>query len=233
MIKVEEYPPLYFLDDSQFPDPYEDFIADGLVGVSLDLSADKLLSGYSKGFFPWYQDMDGFFHWFMPEQRMILRCENVKRTKNLRKKLRSQNWEFKINSNFPEVIKNCAEIKRPKHMGEGTWINKDFITFYKELYNLGFVLSIESYFKGELVGGLYGVIIGKYFSGESMFAKKSDASKLALIFLCDLFLDNGVEWIDCQTGSEHLQRMGAEVIPKKEFLEMLSKIETKKEKNDD
>jgi len=159
---------------------------------------------------------------------MILYTDKVKKTKNLRKKLRSKNWEFKINSNFDEVIKNCATIKRPAHMGNGSWITKDFIEAYTNLYNLGYAISVESYFQGELVGGFYGVKIGNYFSGESMFAKKSDASKLALIYFCDLCIEEGIGWIDCQSGSDHLLRMGAEKIKKTEFLEMLKGIEWKK-----
>jgi len=220
MIRVDDEYPLYFLDTLEFPNPYEEFL-DGLAGASNDLSPQRLLKGYSNGFFPWYQADDGMFHWYQIPNRMILYTDKVKKTKNLRKKLRSKNWDFRINTNFDEVIKNCATIKRPEHMG-GCWISDDFIQAYTQLHKLGFALSVESYFQGELVGGFYGVGIDKYFSGESMFAKKSDASKLALIYFCDLCQDNGIEWIDCQSGSEHLLSMGAELIPKTEFLEKLN-----------
>lgn len=220
MFKVNQFPPLYYLDDFNFPNPYEEF-EDGLAGASPDLHPQRLLNGYSKGFFPWYQADDGLFHWYNIDERMILYTKNVTKTKNLRKKLRSKNWDFRINTNFKEVIKNCATIKRPEHMGNGTWISDDFIDAYTTLHELGFALSVESYYQGELVGGLYGVGIGKYFSGESMFAAKSDASKLALIYFCDVCVDNGIEWIDCQSGSEHLERMGAIKIPKYEFIPML------------
>jgi len=221
MIRVDNIHPLYFFDDYKFPSPYEEFL-DGLAGASADLHPKRLLNGYSKGFFPWYQAEDGMFHWYQIPKRMILYTDKVKKTKNLNKKLRSKNWEFKINSNFEEVIKNCATIKRPSHMG-GSWISEDFINAYTELHRLGYAMSVESYYQGELVGGFYGVGIGKYFSGESMFAKKSDASKLALIYFCDLCQDNEIEWIDCQSGSEHLMRMGAEMIPKTKFIPMLEK----------
>lgn len=219
MIRVDNLYPLYFLDDYNFPSPYENF-HDGLVGASNDLDPQRLLNGYSQGFFPWYQAEDGSFHWYQIDNRMILYTDKVTRTKNLNKKLRSQNWDFSINQNFEEIIKTCATIKRPTHMG-GTWISEDFIKGYTNLHNLGYALSVESYYKGELVGGLYGVGIGKYFSGESMFAKKSDASKLALIYFCELCQENGIEWIDCQSGTEHLVRMGAEIINKNQYLEML------------
>jgi len=225
MFKIESDYPLYYLDDFEFPNPYEEYL-DGLVGASPDLHPQRLLNGYSKGFFPWYQAEDGLFYWYQIPQRMILYTDQVRKTKNLLKKLRSKNWEFKINTNFQEVIKNCSTIKRPSHMGD-SWITQDFIDAYTQLHKLGFAMSVESYYQGELVGGFYGVGIGKYFSGESMFAKKSDASKLALIYFCDVCIDNEIEWIDCQSGSEHLMRMGATKIPKTEFLEKLQKA-TKK-----
>jgi len=220
MYKVYDNPPLYFLDTFEFPNPKDEYDENGFVGASPDLAPQRLLNGYAKGFFPWYQAEDGMFHWYIPNYRMILKTDEVKITKNLRKKLRSSNWEFKINTNFKEVIKWCANIKRPPHMG-GNWISNDFIEAYTNLHNLGYALSVESYYKGELVGGFYGVGIGKYFSGESMFAKKSDASKLALIYFCNLCIENGINWIDCQTGSEHLERMGAKKISKEEFLDIL------------
>ena len=221
MIRIDNLYPLYFLDNYDFPSPYENF-SEGLVGASPDLHPQRLLNGYSQGFFPWYQvEDDKTFHWYQLDKRMILYTNKVTRTKNLNKKLRSKNWDFSINQNFEEVIKNCANIKRPAHMGDGTWISDDFIKAYTNLHNLGYALSVEAYYQDELVGGFYGVAIGKYFSGESMFAKKSDASKLALIYFCDLCQENKIEWIDCQSGSEHLIRMGAEIIEKNKYLEML------------
>jgi leucyl/phenylalanyl-tRNA--protein transferase len=221
MIRVSKTPPLYYLDDYEFPNPYEKF-EDGFVGASNDLDPERLLKGYSKGFFPWYQSEDGLFHWFNIDKRMILYTNQVKKTKKLLQKLRSNNWDFRINTNFKDVIKNCATIKRPIHHGE-SWITPEFIEAYTKLNELGFTLSVESYFKGELVGGFYGVGIANYFSGESMFAKKSDASKLALIYFCEVCEDNGIKWIDCQSGSEHVMRMGAVKIDKIEFIPMLEK----------
>ena len=230
MYKVDDDYPLYFLDDFEFPNPYENF-CDGLAGASNDLHPQRLLNGYSKGFFPWYKTQEGSFHWYNIDKRMILYTDKVKKTKNLNKKLRSQNWDFSINQEFEAVIENCATIKRPIHMGDGTWISEEFKEAYTNLHKLGYAISVESYYKGELVGGLYGVGIGKYFSGESMFAQKSDASKLALIYFCELCYENGIKWIDCQSGSEHLQRMGAEIIPKTQFLDMLQKAINVRENN--
>ena len=220
MIKVNEYPPLYLLDDFTFPSPYEDF-EDGFIGASYDLHPKRLLEGYSRGFFPWYQDEEGLFHWFILNERMLLKTDEVKTTKRLRQKLRSSKWDFKINTNFGEVIRYCAGVKR-KHE-DGTWINKDFIDAYTKLYELGFAVSVESYYEGELVGGFYGVAINKYFSGESMFHLKSDASKLALIYFCDLLRENGVKYIDCQVPSEHLASMGGKVYKREEFVPIIQR----------
>ncbi len=218
MIKVNENPPLYFLDDFEFPNPYEPF-EDGFVGASYDLYPERLLEGYMRGFFPWYQDNDGMYHWFVLNERMLLKTDEVKTTKKLLRKLRSKKWDFLINTRFDDVIKYCAESKR-KHES-GTWINRGFIKSYSELHKLGFALSVESYYEGELVGGFYGVAINKYFSGESMFYLKSDASKLALIYFCDILKQNEIEFIDCQVPSAHLASMGGKVYKKEEFIPMI------------
>lgn len=219
MIKVRDFPPLYLLDDFNFPSPYEEF-DDGFVGASYDLHPKRLLEGYSRGFFPWYQDDEGLFHWFVLDRRLILKVDEVKVTKKLAQKLRSSKWEFKINTRFNDVINYCSNVKRKD---SGTWINGAFKEAYSKLYELGFALSVESYYEGELVGGFYGVAINKYFSGESMFHIKSDASKLALIYFCNVLKENGVEFIDCQVPSAHLQRMGAKIYEKKDFIPMIQK----------
>ena len=224
MIKVNDFPPLYLLDDFVFPSPYEEF-EDGFVGASYDLHPKRLLEGYSLGFFPWYQDSDGLFHWFVLNERMLLKTNEVKITKKLARKLRSKKWEFKINTRFDDVINYCSNVKR-KHEN-GTWINDEFKKSYKNLNELGFALSVESYYEGELVGGFYGVAINSYFSGESMFHIKSDASKLALIYFCDILKQNGVEFIDCQVPSEHLASMGGKIYKKEEFLPIIQKASGK------
>ncbi len=220
MIKINDKPLLYLLDDFSFPSPYEDF-EDGFIGASYDLHPKRLLEGYSQGFFPWYQDDEGLFHWFVLNERMLLKTDDVKVTKKLRQKLRSNKWSFKINENFDKVIRHCSKVKR-KHE-DGTWINQSFIDAYTKLYELGFAISVESYYEDELVGGFYGVAINKYFSGESMFYLKPDASKLALIYFCDVLKENGVEYIDCQVPSEHLGRMGGKIYKKEEFIPIIQK----------
>jgi len=217
MIKIRENPPLYLLDDFAFPSPYENF-DDGFIGASYDLHPKRLLEGYSRGFFPWYQDDDGLFHWFVLDKRLILKVDEVRVTKKLRQKLRSKKWEFKINTRFNDVIRYCANVKRKE---DGTWINDAFIQAYTNLYELGFAISVESYYERELVGGFYGVAINKYFSGESMFHLKSDASKLALIYFCNILKENGIEFIDCQVPSAHLLKMGAKIYEKKDFIPLI------------
>jgi leucyl/phenylalanyl-tRNA--protein transferase len=219
MIKVNDNPPLYFLNDLEFPNPYDNYENDGFIGASSDLSVDRLLSGYSQGFFPWYQDEDGMFHWFVLKERMLLFVDDIKITKKLAQKLRSDKWEIKYNTNFDEVIKNCSTVKRKRE--DGTWISDDFINSYSALHNSGFAISVESYYEGELVGGFYGVGIGKYFSGESMFAKKSDASKLALIDFALTCKESGIKFIDCQVPSEHLGSMGGKILKREEFIPLI------------
>jgi leucyl/phenylalanyl-tRNA--protein transferase len=150
---------------------------------------------------------------------MLLKTNEVKTTKKLLQKLRSRKWEFKINTRFNDVIRMCSEVKRKYE--NGTWINEGFINAYTELYNYGFVISVESYYEKELVGGFYGVAINKYFSGESMFYIKNDASKLALIYFCDILHQNGIEYIDCQVPSSHLASMGGKVYKKEEFIPII------------
>ena len=218
MIKVNEFPPLYLLDNFEFPNPFEPF-EDGFVGASYDLHPKRLLEGYSQGFFPWYQGEDGMYYWYVLDNRMFLKTNEVKTTKKLLQKLRSSKWEFKINTRFDDVIRMCSKVKR-KHENE-TWINESFITAYTKLYNFGFAISVESYYEKELVGGFYGVAINRYFSGESMFHIKSDASKLALIYFCDILYQNGIEYIDCQVPSSHLASMGGKVYKKEEFIPII------------
>ncbi len=227
MIKVSDSPLLYLLDDFEFPSPYEKF-QDGFIGASYDLHPKRILEGYSLGFFPWYQDEEGLFHWFVLNERMLLKTDEVKITKKLRQKLNSNNWDFKINTRFDEVIKHCADVKRKNE--DGTWINERFIKAYTQLYELGFALSVESYYKGKLVGGFYGVAINKYFSGESMFHLKSDASKLALIYFCDILKNNGIEYIDCQVPSGHLGSMGGKIYKKEKFIPIIQKASGKIDK---
>jgi leucyl/phenylalanyl-tRNA--protein transferase len=226
MIKVSEFPPLYLLDDFTFPSPYEDY-DEGFIGASYDLHPKRLLEGYSNAFFPWYQDEDGLFHWFVLNERMLLKTDEVKTTRKLLQKLRSKKWQFKINTRFDDVIRMCAMVKRKDE--NGTWINEEFIKAYTKLNRLGFALSVESYYEGELVGGFYGVAINKYFSGESMFHIKSDASKLALIYFCDILRQNDIEFIDCQVPSSHLGSMGGKVYKKEQFVPMI--IEASKGKS--
>jgi len=223
MIKVQNNPPQYILDDFNFPSPWENY-EDGFVGVSFDLHPKRLLNGYSNGFFPWYKEENMFF-WFLLDERLIFKTDKIKTTKRLRQKLRSKKWDFRINTNFEKVIRMCASVERKEG---ATWIDEDFIQAYTLLHRLGFALSVESYYEGELVGGFYGVAINKYFSGESMFHIKSDASKLALIYFCDLLKEQGIEFIDGQVPNDFLLSMGGEIMKKEEYIPLIQKAATGK-----
>lgn len=212
-------PPLYLILGWEFPDPYLDYL-EGWVGVSKELTTRMLISGYSQGFFCWFQDQWGYFNWYILSERMIIFPGEVTETRKLRQKLRSKNWEFKINCRFEEVINHCRQI--PRKNGQTTWINNNFVEAYTRLYKTGFALSVESYYKGKLVGGFYGVLINRYFSGESMFHLKSDASKLALIYFGNYVAPKmGIQLIDCQVPSDHLKRMGGKIFKRKEFVPMI------------
>ena len=225
MIKVNEFPPIYFLDDYNFPDPYEEY-EDGFAAVSYDLDVLRLLRGYSSGFFPWYKDEKNFFHWYVPDERMFLFFDDFKTTKKIKQKHRSDNWQVKYNTNFEAVIKHCANVKR-KHES-GTWISEEFIEAYTKLHKEGFAFSVESYYKGELVGGFYVVAIGSYVSGESMFYLKSDASKIALYDFILKAKEAGIKYIDCQIPSEHFASWGGKVLSKKEYLPLIRESVKKK-----
>jgi leucyl/phenylalanyl-tRNA--protein transferase len=218
---LNDLPRLYYIGGEEFPDPFEPY-EDGLIGISSRLSVPMLVEGYSKGFFPWYQDDMGYFHWFRLDERMLIFPGEVTETKKLRQKLRSSNWEFKFNTRFEEVIEWCSKV--PRRGESGTWINDEFIRAYTELHRKGYAVSVESYYKGELVGGFYGVWINNYFSGESMFHLKPDASKLALIFFGNILAPSlGIEVIDCQVPSGHLGRMGGKVFKPEEFIPIIQR----------
>ena len=189
---------------------------DGLLAIGGDLSAERLLLAYQKGIFPWFED-DNTIMWWSPDPRFVLFPEALKVSKSMRQVLRNSDFEVTINANFDAVIKSCAAAKR---MGqEDTWITKGMIDAYTKLHHLGYAKSIEVWLNKELVGGLYGVDLGNgVFCGESMFAKVSNASKVGFIS----FIQNtNYKLIDCQVYTNHLESLGAEDIPRAQFLEYL------------
>jgi len=200
--------------DITFPDPR--FACDeGILAYGGDLSVNRIMQGYSKGIFPWFNKDDPIL-WWSPNPRFVLKFEDFKISKSLSKTIKKNIFEVKFDTNFRLIVENCAKIKRARE--DGTWITDDMIEAYCELFDAGFAHSFESYFEGELVGGGYGVVIGDIFCGESMFSFKSDASKVAFVSLVQRLKEQGFAMIDSQIYTEHLATFGAKNISRDEYL---------------
>jgi leucyl/phenylalanyl-tRNA--protein transferase len=200
-----------------FPDP-ELAEPDGLLAVGGDLSPDRLLRAYADGIFPWYSEETPIL-WWSPEPRMVLLPAEFHVPRSLRRTIRSGAFEARADTAFGEVIRRCADKDRPGQ--DGTWITPEMILAYERLHDLGFAHSFEAWEGGELAGGLYGVSLGAAFFGESMFADRPDASKVAFATSVEWLRGRGFELIDCQVDTEHLRRFGAREIPRAEFLARL------------
>ncbi len=207
-----------------FPDPYK-APKDYPLAVGGDLSPERLIFAYSIGIFPWYSEGEPIL-WWSPDPRMVLFPEELKISRSLKKVLKNKSFEIKFNTNFEEVIKNCATVKRKGQ--DGTWITDEMMQAYITLHKLGFAHSVETYLNGKLVGGLYGVAIGGAFFGESMFYKVSDASKVAFVHLVWHLQKKGFDIIDCQQSTPHMARFGAREIPRSKFLDILNTSVKKK-----
>jgi len=210
---------VYLLDDDNFDFPTLEMMKDDLIAVGGDFHPQRLLNAYQNGIFPWYVDEYNYIHWFSPQKRMVMKPNELKVSKSLKKSIQNKGFVIKSNENFEEVIKSCANIKR-KHEDD-TWISDDFIVAYTNLFHLDFAFSIECYLDDELVGGLYGVMIGNVFCGESMFSKVTDASKVALYHLCQQAEKNGIELIDCQVYNDHLASLGAYEIDRNNYFKKI------------
>lgn len=205
-------------DEMWFPD-VEDAEEDGLLMIGGDLSPERLQLAYSRGIFPWFEQ-DGMFFWYAPDPRLVLFPEKINVSKSMQKVMQGGQFEITIDKAFDRVIEACAEV--PRRNQPGTWISTDFIIGYTGLHRMGAAHSVEVWQDGELVGGLYGVEVNGGLSGESMFSKVSNASKAALIWLCQ---SGRFGFIDCQVGTGHLQSMGAEHISRERFLGLLGERE--------
>lgn len=203
-------------DDLWFP-PVEDALPDGLLAVGGDLSIERLLLAYRSGIFPWYDDDMPL--WWSPDPRFVLFPEKLKVSKSMKQLLRKEAFIFTTNKAFEQVIRNCQQAPRPGQ--DGTWINEDIIAAYTELHRMGFAHSAEVWRDDELVGGLYGIRMGHMFFGESMFSKQSNASKYAFIKYIQQLQAEGVQLVDCQVYTEHLESLGAEMIPRSAFMHLL------------
>ncbi len=211
---------MYFLNKTiSFP-PVHKAGEDGLLAIGGDLSIERLLLAYKSGIFPWYNANEPIL-WWCPDPRFVLFPEKLKVSKSMRPVLQNGKFRFTINKAFETVIQNCKTIARKDQ--QGTWIQPEVQKAYTELHSLGFAHSAETWLNGELAGGLYGIRIGNIFFGESMFSKISNASKFAFINYVGQLQKENVQLIDCQVYTEHLESLGAEMIARKKFIELLNK----------
>lgn len=210
--------PVYSLGDEPiFPHPsHAD--KDGLLAIGGDLTADRLLVAYANGIFPWFND-DSPILWWSPDPRMILLPGDFKRSKSLAQTIRRGYYEVRFDSNFRQVLNACAAAGKREE--EGTWITNSMISAYCVLHDLGYAHSVETYLDDKLVGGLYGISLGKAFFGESMFYTERDASKVALSKLVDRLFEWDFHLIDTQQSTKHLGSLGAKSITRKSFMTML------------
>lgn len=209
---------MIFLQDHQAFPPVDQANKEGILAVSMNLSIVRLLEAYHKGIFPWY-NADEPVLWWSPDPRMVLFPEELKISKSMRKIFRDELFKITYNQDFKAVIENCRDI--PRAGQDGTWISDEIIAYYTHLFNLGWVQSVEVWNQeGDLVGGLYGVLVDRVFCGESMFAKESNASKAGFISFIQEF-KNELDLIDCQIYTKHLASLGARLIPRKEYLTYL------------
>ena len=208
---------IFQLDDHEliFPNPA---LAepDGLLAVGGDLSRDRLIQAYAHGIFPWFSEGDPIC-WFSPHERCVIYPDKVKVSKSMRKVLNSGLFKVTMDKAFKEVIISCAESLRKDQ--DGTWITTDMQEAYIDLHQAGKAHSVEVWYEEELVGGLYGIRVNDVFCGESMFSKMSNASKTALIWLCQT---NNYRLIDCQVPNDHLLSLGAEMIPRNNYMQALN-----------
>lgn len=210
MIRLDE-------NEISFPDPALYDGHDGIIAFGGDLSIERIWFAYQLGIFPWYNP-DEEILWWCPDPRFVLFPEELKVSKSMRKILNRNIFTFTENQNFREVIKSCQEISRKGQ--SGTWLSDELMESFIKFHEYGLAKSIEVWQEGELVGGFYGLQIGNIFCGESMFAKVSNASKAGFIHFVESNKDN-LELVDCQSHTEHLESLGARMIPKKEFLKTL------------
>jgi leucyl/phenylalanyl-tRNA---protein transferase len=212
--------PVYLLDptDDGFPDP-ERADPSGLLAVGADLRPSRLLTAYSLGIFPWYSEGQPVL-WHCPDPRFVLEPGRLHLSRSLQKTLRRGTFEVRFDTAFAEVIDACASVYRPGQ--RGTWITSEMREAYVELHRLGHAHSVESWLEGTLVGGMYGVSLGRAFFGESMFAHVSDASKVALATLVGRLRTWEFSLLDCQQQTEHMARFGAEPWPRQKFLKVLA-----------
>jgi leucyl/phenylalanyl-tRNA---protein transferase len=192
---------------------------DGLLAAGGDLSPQRLLAAYRRGIFPWYSRGQPIL-WWCPDPRAVLFPARMKVSRSLGKTIRNSGFVTHVDTSFRDVIRACGSSElRPG----GTWLSAEMRAAYVKLHRLGYAHSVETWLDGQLVGGLYGVALGRVFFGESMFSIERDASKVALHRLCAELTARSIEVIDCQMATPHLMSLGAELVPRAEFIELLSR----------
>jgi leucyl/phenylalanyl-tRNA---protein transferase len=211
---------LITLNDTLVFPPPEMADEDGLLAIGGDLSRERLLYAYQNGIFPWYENK--YILWWCPDPRFVLFPEELKVSASMKQLLKKQPFEFSINKDFNAVISECKAVSRRGQ--DGTWITEEMRNAYNDLHKAGYAHSAEVRLNGELVGGLYGVRLGKIFYGESMFSLYSNASKYAFIKYVQQLKSEGVELIDCQVYTAHLESLGARMIPREKFLTLVRSL---------
>lgn len=212
--------PIFALDKELIFPPVHLAEPDGLLAMGGDLSVERLLLAYKSGLFPWYEGEP--ILWWCPNPRFVLYPNELKDNKTVRKMLAKKELDFTINNAFAAVIKECQTIKRNGQ--DGTWITREVIASYNKMHQLGFAHSAEVWKDGELVGGLYGIKLGKVFFGESMFSKVTNASRYALNLYIQQLKTEGIKLIDCQVHNPYLESMGAKMIERTNFIQLLKEL---------
>ncbi len=211
--------PIYFLTDAIYFPHASEALEDGLLAMGGDLSSKRILKAYENGIFPWYSEGSPIL-WWSTDPRMVLFPDDLKISKSLQQVINSKKFEVRFDTNFKAVIDHCSMV--PRKDQDGTWITREMQNAYCKLHNEGFCHSVETYYDGKLVGGLYGISIGKAFFGESMFFLQRDASKVALYHLVEKLKGWDFEIIDAQQETSHMKSMGARLVERRQFLDLLS-----------
>ena len=222
----DEYYLPQLIEEHIFPSPKQT-TQEGLVAFGGDLNPYRILKAYQNGIFPWFSENDPIL-WWSPPKRLLLFPKNFKASKSFKRILRNKGFEVHFDRDFESVINHCSLI--PREDQEGTWLSSEMKKSYIELHKMGYAHSVETYYEGELVGGLYGIALGGGFFGESMFSLISNASKVSLFALSDMCVKRSYDFIDCQVETPHLLSLGAILVERNDFLDLL---EETLEKNTD
>ncbi len=213
-----------WLSPSDPPDAFPDIDdalvePDGLLAAGGDLSASRLLAAYRRGIFPWYEEGQPIL-WWSPDPRCVLEPDEIHVSRSLRRAARGSSGELRINTAFADVIAACAAPRPPQR---GTWITREMMRSYERLHRDGWAHCVEVWQDAQLVGGIYGLAIGRMFFGESMFSRETNASKFALLALCRILSNHGFELLDCQVVTRHLTSLGASMISRADFKAILKR----------